>query len=1017
MADGVLSNVVRDIITKLGSRALHEIGLWWGVKGELKKLEATVSSIRNVLLDAEEQQKLNRQVKGWLERLEEVVYDADDLVDDFATEALRRRVMTGNRMTKEVSTRNLGCIRATDHSDLELMANSESNSFHLFVRMPKRKPIKILVKSNFEVQFIQQKILVISKIPVTQQKLYYKGEKLEWNKTLEDCSIQNKAWLKLVVELDGESELFQMIHQISSTICRMYREKSVSRIDYCPLAHKMFALLAPERNEQSELLLIAYSVPATLVMFYRSRIKQQKAYARALILSSMHYLLNRPDDFLPECRLLALEFCKLLRHQVTNEDPLYQSCRTSLKQLVERSRFKIKLFEEPETVLTICSFLYEMTSTLCKGLVQIRVSNPSSHIDSLKFLFGEFQAFSCVVRNAIGYIDGDDEETLTWFSVPTKEAFNHLSTDMEGHLHGLLLTAELFETSGCLCSVSHLYLDILKELNSISQLWESEREQFRLLLKRQQSSLRLILETTTREDDYHWLLEHNDVIDSESRMHLVTMMMIPEEKLLDAEFYKPLIHWSRFLDEEMFEALKNKKLTSPKKLQDWLYKLCQVIFKPQNLLFLACPNDPTKFYPNPELKLEPLHFDCFEFSGKVIALAVMHELQIGVAFHRMFLFQLAEKDISIGDVKDAYPSFYNKKAKECFLDDDQIRNDLVNSISEQISFFRKGFDSVFGKSIVQLLSFKGIELEDLNLVLKGKLNLEFISGEITHASDPLMSQFLKINRQGLNINKSEWRMDRKKTLGGGISGNVYKGYADGGFFFAVKKIRIKDKIKQEIDRIQQEVNLLCQLRHPNIVKYYGTEEDKSGVYIFLELVSTGSLRQVYKSFKLKDSQVSYYTNQILEGLKYLHERKVVHRDIKCANILVDEKGCVKITDFGLAKVTELVPLLKSRHGTIDWIAPEVMKKDKEYGVEADIWSLGCTVLEMLTGNYPYSHVNDWDANLELEVEKGTLRNHLPNYSLSENARDFIMKCLQVDPKKRPTASQLLNHLFVKDSGC
>uniref|UniRef100_A0A2C9VIG2 Disease resistance protein RGA3 n=1 Tax=Manihot esculenta TaxID=3983 RepID=A0A2C9VIG2_MANES len=103
MADGVLSNVVGDIITKLGSRALHEIGLWWGVKGELKKLEATVSSIRNVLLDAEEQQKLNRQVKGWLERLEEVVYDADDLVDDFATEALRRRVMTGNRMTKEVS--------------------------------------------------------------------------------------------------------------------------------------------------------------------------------------------------------------------------------------------------------------------------------------------------------------------------------------------------------------------------------------------------------------------------------------------------------------------------------------------------------------------------------------------------------------------------------------------------------------------------------------------------------------------------------------------------------------------------------------------------------------------------------------------------------------------------------------------------------------------------------------------------------------------------------------------------
>ncbi|KAF2294009.1 hypothetical protein GH714_006342 [Hevea brasiliensis] len=307
-------------------------------------------------------------------------------------------------------------------------------------------------------------------------------------------------------------------------------------------------------------------------------------------------------------------------------------------------------------------------------------------------------------------------------------------------------------------------------------------------------------------------------------------------------------------------------------------------------------------------------------------------------------------------------------------------------------------------------------------------------------SDPLMSQLLEdttlntcqINRQRLNITKSKWRKDRKKPLGGGISGKVYKGYADGGFFFAVKEIRIENK--GEIDKIKQEVKLLCQFSHPNIVKYYGTEEDESKVNIFLELVSTGSLRKVYKSFELEESQVSHYTKQILEGLKYLHERKVVHRDIKCANILW-EKGYVKITDFGLTKVTGLIALLKSRYGKIDWIAPEVMKQDKEYGFEADIWSLGCTVVEMLIRDFPYSHfkelhakstdpLKDFKADLELEVQKGSILHYLPKYSLHDYplALDFIERCLKLNPNERPTADTLLEHefvrdKFVKDSGC
>ncbi|KAF2293991.1 hypothetical protein GH714_006159 [Hevea brasiliensis] len=647
------------------------------------------------------------------------------------------------------------------------------------------------------------------------------------------------------------------------------------------------ALLELLTEDESENLMSSYSVPATLVMLYRSAIPEHKAYAYALIVF-MEKISNCPNVSVDRCIHLALEFCAWL--STVHGDPLYQPWRATLKQLLERGNLS-----DLRSIFQIRHWFIEMANTLSLLLSKMQESNPNSYpiplIESLKFCFREFQVFSCVLRNAICGIDNakeKDKSIVDLLSTEIKGVFSYLLNKMENNLRLIPETARIFETSGWLHSVSIVYLDILKELNSISQLWENEQKQFQHVLMNQQISLQLILEKTTRKDDYHWLLKHNDVIDSKSRMHLVTMMMIPEEKLLDAEFYKPLIHWSRFLDEELYESLKNNNITSPKKLQDWLYKLCQAIFKPQNLLFLACSNDPMKFYPNPELKLEPLHFDCFEFSGKVIALALMHEVQVGVAFHRVFLLQLAGKNISGDDVKDAYPSFYNNKAKE--------------------------------------------HLDDLNLVLKGDLNLGFNSCERTHVnhgnneSEPLMSQFLKINRQRLKITKSKWQKDGKKPLGAGGFGDVYKGYAAGGFFFAVKVIKIKNK--GEIDKIKQEVNLLCQFSHPNIVKYYGTEEEESKVNIFLELISTGSLRQVYKCFKLKDSQVSHYSKQILEGLKYLHERKVVHRDIKCANILVDEKGCVKITDFGLARVAELNSLMKSRHGTIPWMAPEVIKRTK-----------------------------------------------------------------------------------------
>ncbi|KAF2320242.1 hypothetical protein GH714_026341 [Hevea brasiliensis] len=564
---------------------------------------------------------------------------------------------------------------------------------------------------------------------------------------------------------------------------------------------KTIEVLMSIREGNSEILDL-YSIPATLVMLYSSPIEGNKGYGDFLIRFTMDLILMSTDNILgDENKFLALEFCHLLRDEASDDDPLYQSCRTTLRELLERGNYEIDFNYGPRSMLQIVPFVVELVAPLLSGLGW--AFYPGAHIQLFKIQFREFQTFSCVLRKAIDNLKkaNEDDECkimIILSSTAIKVIFHDLLKKMEEHLNRLPVITQIFESNDVVSSVSSLYLTILNELNSISQLVEGATEEFRHVLEDKKISLQLMVKNTTRKDDYDWLLEHSALLDSESRMHLVMMKMISEEKLRDAELYKPIILRCKSL----FKAFKNKDLMNPEVLQDWLRKLCQALFKPQNLLFLECPNDPTKFYPNPELKPQPLHLDYFEISGMVIALALMHEVRVGVAFHRVFLLQVAGKDISAEDVRDAVPSFY--KAKEPLLDNHQILNEFLKSVSEQISFFTKGFDSVFGKSIIQLLSHGRIELEDLNQVLKGNLNLEFNSGKKRkrdhnesdplissqdNESDPLMSQFLKANKQKLNIPK--WQ--KGKILGEGGFGKVYEGYAPSGFFFAVKEMEIKDE--------------------------------------------------------------------------------------------------------------------------------------------------------------------------------------------------------------------------------
>ncbi|KAK4266383.1 hypothetical protein QN277_027317 [Acacia crassicarpa] len=269
-----------------------------------------------------------------------------------------------------------------------------------------------------------------------------------------------------------------------------------------------------------------------------------------------------------------------------------------------------------------------------------------------------------------------------------------------------------------------------------------------------------------------------------------------------------------------------------------------------------------------------------------------------------------------------------------------------------------------------------------------------------------------------NTPSIRWR--KGELIGYGAFGRVYMGMnIDSGELIAVKQVLIaarsasKEKTQAHIMELEEEVKLLKNLKHPNIVRYLGTAREEDSLNILLEFVPGGSISSLLGKFgSFPESVIKKYTKQLLLGLEYLHQNGIIHRDIKGANILVDNKGCIKLADFGASKkVVELATMngAKSMKGTPYWMAPEVILQTG-HSFSADIWSVGCTVIEMATGKPPWSEQFQEVAAL---FHIGTTKSHppIPDH-LSAEAKDFLLKCLQKEPDLRPSASDLLQHPFV-----
>ncbi|KAG7976771.1 hypothetical protein I3843_06G167100 [Carya illinoinensis] len=274
--------------------------------------------------------------------------------------------------------------------------------------------------------------------------------------------------------------------------------------------------------------------------------------------------------------------------------------------------------------------------------------------------------------------------------------------------------------------------------------------------------------------------------------------------------------------------------------------------------------------------------------------------------------------------------------------------------------------------------------------------------------------------QCATLHSDEWVQG--KLVGSGSFGNVHLAMSKAtGGLFVVKS----SQSEARLEALENEARILQSLNSRYIVRCIGmdfTSGSNGGhkLNVFMEYMAGGSLSDVAEKFGgvLEERVIKLYTREILLGIKYLHENGIVHCDLKSKNVLLGSSGDIKLADFGCAKRLRgfmgnrglAARSGQSMGGTPLWMAPEVLRNE---GLDfaSDIWSLGCTVIEMATGRPPWGDefFNPMAAILKIACSDETPQ--LPT-QFSKEGLDFLAKCLDREPERRWRAEELLNHPFV-----
>uniref|UniRef100_A0A6Q2XGX0 Mitogen-activated protein kinase kinase kinase kinase n=1 Tax=Esox lucius TaxID=8010 RepID=A0A6Q2XGX0_ESOLU len=258
-----------------------------------------------------------------------------------------------------------------------------------------------------------------------------------------------------------------------------------------------------------------------------------------------------------------------------------------------------------------------------------------------------------------------------------------------------------------------------------------------------------------------------------------------------------------------------------------------------------------------------------------------------------------------------------------------------------------------------------------------------------------------------------------QRVGSGTYGDVYKARnIQTGELAAVKIIKLEPG--DDFSIIQQEIFMVKECMHHNIVSYFGSYLCREKLWICMEYCGGGSLQDIYHvTGPLSEPQIAYVCRETLQGLGYLHSKGKMHRDIKGANILLTDHGDVKLADFGVAaKITATIAKRKSFIGTPYWMAPEVaaVEKNGGYNQLCDIWAVGITAIELAELQPPMFDLHPMRALFLMSKSSFQPPKLKDKTKWSTAFQNFVKVTLTKNPKKRPTAEKLLSHVFVGHTG-
>ncbi|XP_024443406.1 E3 ubiquitin-protein ligase UPL5 isoform X2 [Populus trichocarpa] len=679
-------------------------------------------------------------------------------------------------------------MRTTTPSPLRL----SQSRLQFFIRIiSEATHVVINANSSDSVKSLHERIRVMTGIPVIEQRLIYLGKQLQYENKLSDYSIENDSILHLVGRMRStrHPRTCQLINDMVSYICRIcksilpcgahpYTSKHIKE-----LMNEFFSLTPKDNNEDASGHLdvfLSNSAPAVLVALYVSSIKGNKECAEGAI---RHFLnscrISLPKNLHLQCVPIVMEFCNLLR-KVGSDDPLYVVCRSCLGSLLENGRgtcgWRYHGEEEGKgaVVQEIFPFVSELGSKLFKDLMGSVVESMGPSEADVK----DFSAFLIPLHSVIS----EQRGFRSPISMPLNKLAFHcplyakeieqlhvifidLLNIMEKCL-GKMQDSSNLKTNGE-SELNHTgwsqYLFILKELNNIAKLYKGAEEKFWTVLRLRKASLcALIVRYAKQTDDHQWLLQHKDVTDFESRRHLA-MMMFPEVKEDYEELHEMLIDRSQLLAESfeyimhaesdtlhggLFMEFKNEEATGPGVLREWFFLVTQAIFDPQNALFVACPSDRRRFYPNSDIRdADP----CLYNSCKQI-LQRDPEFIDSNALGLTFVREVEE----LGSIKvvELCPGgkgiVVNSKNREKYVNL-LIQHRFVTSISDPVSRFARGFADILSNPGEQKLFFRSLELEDLDWMLYGSESAICVEDWKAHTeysslieTDPQISWFWKV---------------------------------------------------------------------------------------------------------------------------------------------------------------------------------------------------------------------------------------------------------------------------------